>query len=87
MAIVIWILLEVIGFLKLTSIPKIVEPFEKVLELLSVVIFDAELKAEISELLVSFDELILLELQYMVDLMTADNLFCKIEMDTFIFSE
>ena len=44
------------------SIPKKCEPFEKLIELLSVVIFDAELKPDISDKLVSFDEVILLKL-------------------------
>ena len=48
-------------------IPKISETFEILLELLLVVIFDAELKAKISDMLVSFDEVILLGLQFIVD--------------------
>ena len=54
---------------------------------LSVVIFDAELKPEISDKVLSFDEVIILELQWMVDSMAADDLFCKIEMDAFIVYE
>ena len=69
------------------SIPKTSEPFEKLLELLSVVIFDAEVKPEISDELVSFDEVILLELRWMVDSMAADELFCRLVMDALIFSE
>ena len=38
---------EVINFWELPSIPKTNEPFEKLLELLSVIIFDAEVKPEI----------------------------------------
>ena len=56
------------------SILKTIEPFEELIELLSDVIFDAEVKPEISDELVSFDEVILLELQWMVDLMAADHL-------------
>ena len=41
-------------------IPKISEPFEKLLELLSDDIFDAEEKPEITDELVSFDEVIIL---------------------------
>ena len=52
--------LEVINFWEFLSIPKTIEPFEKLLDLLSVVIFDAELKPEITDELVSFDEVILL---------------------------
>ena len=59
----------------MTSLPKISEPFEKLLELLSDVIFDAELKPDIRYELVSFDEVILLELRWMVDSMAADDLF------------
>ena len=55
--------LEVIDFWSLSSIPKIREPFEKLLELLSDDIFDAEEKPEITDELVSFDEVILLELR------------------------
>ena len=47
--------------------PKTSEPFDKLLELLSVVIFDAEVKPEILDELVLFDEVILLELLWMVD--------------------
>ena len=39
--------LEAITFLEFPSIPKTSRPFEKLLDLLSVVIFDAELKTEI----------------------------------------
>ena len=69
------------------SIPKISEPFETFLELPSAVIFDAELKVIVSDMLVSLDELILLELQYMVDSTAEDYLFYKIVMYTLIFSE
>ena len=44
------------------SIPKISEPFEKLLEVLSDDKFDAEEKADITYELVSFDEVILLEI-------------------------
>ena len=81
------VLLEVINFWELPSIPKKGEPFEKLLELLSDVIFDAEVKPEISYELVSFDEVILLELRWMVDSMAADDLLCRILMYTLIFSE
>ena len=39
--------LEAINFLEYPSIQKTSKPFEKLLDLLSVVIFDAELKNEI----------------------------------------
>ena len=45
------------------SIPNISEPFELLLALLSVVIFYADLKDDISDKLVSFDEVILLDLR------------------------
>ena len=77
--------LEVINFLELPSIPKISEPFEKLLELLSDVIFDAEEKPEITYDLVSFDEVIRLDLRWMVDLMAADDLLCRLIMDALIF--
>ena len=67
------------------SIPKTNEPFEKFLELLSVVIFDAEVKHEISDELVSFDEVILLELLRMVGLMAEEDLLCRLVMDALIF--
>ena len=70
--------LEVINFWELPSISKTGEPSEKLLELLTVVIFDAELKPGISDELVSFDEVIILELWCMVDSMAAEDLFCKI---------
>ena len=54
------------------SIPKTSEPFEKILDLISVVIFYAEVKPEIPDELVSLDEVILLGIQCMVDLMAAD---------------
>ena len=49
--------------------------------------FDAELKDDISDILVSFDEVILFKLRCMVDLMTAYDLSYKLEMEAFIFSE
>ena len=61
--------LEVINFWELTSLPKTSEPVENFLELVSVVLFDAEVKTEISDELVAFDEVIPLELLWMVDLM------------------
>ena len=60
------------------SIPKTSEPLEKFLESLSGVIFDAEVKPGISYELVSFDEVILLKLRCMVDLMAAEDLFCRL---------
>ena len=69
------------------SIPKISEPFEKLLELLSADIFDAEEKPGITDELVSFDEVIILELLWMVDLVAADDLFCRLVIDALIFSE
>ena len=45
------------------------------------------MKPEISDELVLFDEVILLELQWMVDSMAADELFCRLVMDALIFSE
>ena len=69
------------------SIPKISEPFEKLLELLSDDIFDAEENPEITVELVSFDEVILLELRWMVDLMAVDDLVCRLVLDALIFSE
>ena len=69
------------------SIPKISEPFEKLPELLSDDIFDAEENPEITDELVSFYEVIVLELQWMVDSMAADELFCRLVMDALIFSE
>ena len=69
------------------SIPKTSEPFEKNLQLLSHVIFDAEVKPEISDELVSFDEIILLELRWKVDLIAAYELLCILVMDALIFSE
>ena len=68
------------------SIPKISETFEKILELLSDDKFDAEEKPEIAYELVSFYEVILLELRWMVALMEADDLFCRLVMDDLIFS-
>ena len=71
----------------MSSISKTSEPLEKLLELLSVVIFDADVKPEISYELVSFDEVILLELLWMLDSMAADDLFCRLVMDALIFYE
>ena len=79
--------LEVINFWEFPSIPKMGERFEKLLGLLSVDIFDAEFKPEISDELVSFDEVIILELRCMVDLLAADDLFCKLAIVDLIFSE
>ena len=61
--------------------------FEKILEVLSDDKFYAEEKPEITDELVSFDEVILLELRWMVDLMAVDDLFCRLVMDALIFSE
>ena len=69
------------------SIPKISETFETFLELLSAVIFDAELKNNISNMLLSFDKVIILEMQCMVDSMSEYDLFYKIEMYALIFSK
>ena len=60
------------------SIPKTSEPFENFIELLSDFIFDTEVMPEITDELVSFDEVILLELQCMVYSMVADNLFYRL---------
>ena len=68
-------------------IPKISETFEKLLDLLSDDKFDAEEKPEIADELVSFYEVILLELRWMVDSMASDDLFCRLVMDDLIFSE
>ena len=57
------------------SIPKISEPFEKLLELLSHDIFDAEEKPDITDGLMLIYEVILFEILSMVDLMETDNLF------------
>ena len=48
----------------LSSIPKIIEPFEKLLGLISVIISDTKLKPDISDELVLFDEVIILELMW-----------------------
>ena len=66
-AIVRRVLLGVIDFWELPSIPKTSEPFEKILELISDDIFDAYTKPEITDELVSYDEVIILELRWMVD--------------------
>ena len=79
--------LEVIDFWEIPSIPKIREPFDTFIELISVFIFDAEIKVEISDILVLFNEVILLGLRYMVDLMPEDDLFCKLEVYYFNFFE
>ena len=71
----------------MSSIPKTSEPFEKLLDLLSDVIFDAEVKPEISDEQVSSDEVILLKLQWMVNSMASDDLFYRLVMDDLIFSE
>ena len=63
------------------------EPFEKLLEVLSDDKFDTEEKPDITDELVSFDEVILLEIRWMVDLMAADDLLCRLVMDALIFSE
>ena len=50
-------------------------------------IFDAEVKPYITDELVSFDEVILLEIQLILNLMEKYHLFCRIVMDVLIFSE
>ena len=45
------------------------------------------MKVDISDILVSFDEVILLEIRCMVDPMEKDDLLCKLGMDDLIFSE
>ena len=62
------------------------EPFEKLLGVLSDDKFDAEEMPEITDELVSFDEVIILELRWMVDLMAADELLYRLVMDILIFS-
>ena len=84
MAIVRYILLEVTVFWELPSVPKISEPFETFLELLPVHIFYSELKDDISDTSVWFDEVVLLELRCMVNSMAEYDLFCKLETDTLI---
>ena len=54
--------LEVISFRELPYIPKISEPFEKLLEVFSDDKYYAEEKPDNTDELVSFDEVILLEL-------------------------
>ena len=54
------------------SIPKIIVLFETLLDVLSNNKFDAEEKPEITDELVSFYEVIILELRWMVDSMAAD---------------
>ena len=85
MAVVRQVLLEVINFWSLPSIPKTSKPFEKLFELLLVIIFDAEVKSEIPDELVSFDEEILLEPLWMLDLMASDEIFCRLVMNDLIF--
>ena len=63
------------------------DPFVKLLELLPYDISDAEVKPEISDKLVPFNEVILLELQWMLDLMAVDELFCRLVMGAWKFSE
>ena len=87
MTIVRRVLLKVIDFWEFPSIPKISEPFEIFIDLLPVFIFDAELKDNISDTSLWLDEVILLELRCMADLMSEDDVFCKLEMDDLIFSE
>ena len=79
--------LEVINLWELPYIPKRSELFETLLELLSVFMFDADMKPGISDMLVPSDEFILLELWCIVDLMAADDLLCKLEMDDLVFYE
>ena len=50
--------MEVIGFLAFPSIPKIIKPFNVILALISVVIFDVELRDEILDMLVLLDEVV-----------------------------
>ena len=59
--------LEEIYFSEFSSIPKISEQFVTLIELLSVLVFDTDLKSNILDLLVSFDEVILLDLWFIVD--------------------
>ena len=79
--------LEVIIFLELPSIPKTSETFEKIIELLSDDILDTEENPDTTYELASFDEVILLELRWMVDSMAADDLFYILVMYALIFSE
>ena len=69
------------------SNPKIGVPFETLLVVLSNDRFDAAEKPEITDELVSFDEVILLELRWMVYSMAADDLFYRLVMNALIFSE
>ena len=71
----------------MSAIPKTSEPFGKLLELLSDDILDTEENPETTDELASFDEVILLELQWIVDLMAADDLLYRIVMDALIFFE
>ena len=75
-----WISLEVIYFWSLPSIQRISEPFELLIVLLSVVKFNAVLKDDMPDMFILFDEAILLELWYIVDSMTSDELFFKTEI-------
>ena len=60
-------------------IPKISETFKLLLALISVGIFDAVLKNDISDMFVPFNEVILLELYCMVDSTNTEELFCKLK--------
>ena len=62
------------------SIQRISETFELLIVLLSVVKFNAVLKDDMPNTFIPFDEAILLELWYIVDSMTSDELFFKTEM-------
>ena len=66
---------------------KLVNHLKRLLELLSYDIFDVEKKPEVTDKLVSFDELTLLEIRRIVNLMAADDLFCRLVMYALIFSE
>ena len=57
---------------------KKIEPIELLLVLLSVVIFDAVLKNNISYMFVSFDEVIVMELLCIVESMNEEELLCKL---------
>ena len=80
MAIVIRVSLEVIDFWGFPSILKLSEPFDTFLELLPVVIYDAEMKDDILYTSLWFDAVNFLELGSMVDSIVEYDLLFKLEM-------
>ena len=65
---------------------KIGKTFDLIVELLTSILLEHFLKDDIFDILGRFDEEIILKLLCILDSITADDLFCKHDMEELIFN-